>query len=47
MNKDFYKPCKLNPENHGIDCRDQNNCEKCGWNPKNAKRIHEATRRNN
>lgn len=45
MMKELWKPCKMQPKNIGLHCEAQSGCEKCGWNPKRAKEIHQSFNR--
>ena len=35
--------CIMQPKNFGIFCEKPENCEKCGWNPAEAKRRRAET----
>lgn len=36
-------PCVMQPNNLGLYCVGEKHCEKCGWNPAEAKRRKKET----
>lgn len=45
--RDEAKPCRMQPDNAGISCTEQDRCERCGWNPEYDKLLRGRRRQEN